>query len=231
MQPDLQTMTPSPAGTVQVTQNRVLRNTYMLLALTMVPTLLGSWIGVALELAFMRTNPIISVVAFFAIAFGFFFAIEKFKNSVLGVGLLLAFTFFMGLWLSQLLQVALSFKNGAGVIGMAAGMTGVIFFALSMLAMTIKKDLSFMGKFLFIGAVVVMVAMLANMFFQIPALHLALSALCVVIFSAFILYDLNRIVMGGETNYVSATLALYLDIYNVFVSLLNILLAFTGQKE
>jgi modulator of FtsH protease len=231
MQPEFQTMTPAPAQTAELTQNRVLRNTYMLLALTMVPTLLGSWLGVALQLGFMRTNPIISVVVFFAVAFGFFFAIEKFKNSAIGVALLLAFTFFMGLWLSQLLQVALAFKNGATVIGMAAGMTGVIFFALSTLAMTIKKDLSFMGKFLFIGAVVVIVAMLANMYFQIPALHLALSALCVVIFSAFILYDLNRHVMCGENNYVSATLALYLDIYNVFVSLLNILLAFTGQKD
>jgi modulator of FtsH protease len=230
MQPELQSMTPSPAGSLAVTQNRVLRNTYMLLALTMVPTLLGSWLGVTFQLGFMKTNPIISVVVFFAVAFGFFFAIEKFKNSALGVGLLLGFTFFMGLWLSQLLQVALSFKNGATVI-MAAGMTGVIFFALATLATTIKKDLSFMGKFLFIGAVVVILAMLANMFFQIPALHLALSALCVVIFSAYILYDVNRIVMGGETNYVSATLALYLDIYNVFVSLLNLLLAFTGQKE
>jgi modulator of FtsH protease len=231
MQPELQSMTPSPAGSLAVTQNRVLRNTYMLLALTMVPTLLGSWLGVTFQLGFMKTNPIISVVVFFAVAFGFFFAIEKFKNSAIGVGLLLGFTFFMGLWLSQLLQVALSFRNGATVIGMAAGMTGVIFFALATLATTIKKDLSFMGKFLFIGAVVVILAMLANMFFQIPALHLALSAICVVIFSAYILYDVNRIVMGGETNYVSATLALYLDLYNVFVSLLNLLLAFTGQKD
>jgi modulator of FtsH protease len=231
MQPEFQTMTPAPVQAAAITQNRVLRNTYMLLALSLVPTLIGAWLGVTFQLGFMRTNPIISVVVFFAVAFGFFFAIEKFKNSALGVGLLLGFTFFMGLWVSQLLLVALSFSNGATVIGMAAGMTSVIFFALAAMAMTIKKDLSFMGKFLFIGAVAVIVAMLANMFFQIPALHLALSALCVVIFSAFILYDLNRIVMGGETNYVSATLALYLDIYNVFVSLLNILLAFTGQKE
>jgi modulator of FtsH protease len=231
MQPEFQTMTPAPVETVAVAQNRVLRNTYMLLALSMVPTLIGAWLGVTFQLGFMRTNPIISVVVFFAVAFGFFFAIEKYKNSGVGVSLLLGFTFFMGLWLSQILQVALSFSNGATVIGMAAGMTSVIFFALATMAMTIKKDLSFMGKFLFIGAVAVIVAMLANMFFQIPALHLALSALCVVIFSAFILFDLNRIVMGGETNYVSATLALYLDIYNVFVSLLNILLAFTGQKD
>jgi modulator of FtsH protease len=231
MQPEFQPVSPAPAQTLPAAQNRVLRNTYMLLALSLVPTLIGAWLGVTFQLGFMRTNPIISVVLFFAIAFGFFFAIEKFKNSGTGVALLLGFTFFMGVWLSQILQVALSFANGATVIGMAAGMTSVIFFALATLAMTVKKDLSFMGKFLFIGAVVVIVAMLANMFFQIPALHLALSALCVVIFSAFILYDLNRIVMGGETNYISATLALYLDIYNVFVSLLNILLAFTGQKE
>lgn len=230
MTPDLQTF--PQAGQVSVLQqNRVLRNTYLLLALSMVPTVFGALLGVQFKFAFLAGSPFIAALLFLAGAFGFFFAIEKFKNSAIGVGLLLAFTFFMGLWLSQLLQVSLRFKNGATIIAMAGGMTACITFAMATLGTVIKRDLSFLGKFLFVGAVVLLLASLANIFLQIPAFSLAISCLVVLVFSAFILYDVNRIVTGGETNYVSATLALYLDIYNVFSHLLGLLMALTGERD
>ena len=216
---------------VAVGQNRVLRNTYMLLGLSMIPTVLGAMAGIQMGFSFFAGSPMMSFVLFLGIAWGFMWGIEKNKNSGLGVALLLAFTFFMGLMLSRILQVALGFSNGGSLIAMAAGGTGAIFFALAGVASTTKRDLSGLGKFLFAGLILVLVAALANAFFQIPALALAISAIAVVLFSAYILFDINRIVQGGETNYVSATLAVYLDIYNVFVSLLNLLMAFTGQRD
>jgi modulator of FtsH protease len=220
------------AGSVgATTANRVLRNTYALLALSMVPTVLGALAGIQLKFSFLAGSPLMSFLLFLGIAFGFFWGIEKTKNSGWGVVLLLGFTFFMGLMLSRILQVALGFANGGTLIAMAAGGTGAIFFALSGVAATTRRDLSGMGKFLFAGMILVLVAALANIFFQIPALSLAIAALAVVIFSAYILYDINRIVQGGETNYITATLAVYLDIYNVFVSLLQLLMVFTGERD
>ena len=212
-------------------QNRVLRNTYALLALSMVPTVLGALVGLQLNFSFLAGSPVMAFLLFLGIAWAFMWGIEKNKNSGLGVALLLAFTFFMGLMLSRILQVALGFSNGGSLIAMAAGGTGAIFFALAGVASTTKRDLSGLGKFLFAGLILVLVAALANAFFQIPALALAISAIAVVLFSAYILFDINRIVQGGETNYVSATLAVYLDIYNVFVSLLNLLMAFSGDRD
>jgi modulator of FtsH protease len=211
--------------------NRVLRNTYALLGLSMVPTVIGALVGIQLKFSFLAGSPLLSFLFFLGIAFGFMWGIEKTKNSGMGVVLLLAFTFFMGLMLSRILQVALGFSNGGTLIAMAAGGTGAIFFTLAGVAATTKRDLSGLGKFLFAGMILVLVAALANIFFQIPALSLAIAALAVVIFSAYILYDINRIVQGGETNYISATLAVYLDIYNVFVSLLQLLLAFSGERD
>jgi modulator of FtsH protease len=216
---------------VAVQQNRVLRNTYLMLALTMVPTVIGALIGVQLQFSFFAGSPLISFLLFLGIAFGFFYGIEKTKNSPMGVVLLLGFTFFMGLMLSRILQVALGFSNGGSLIAMAAGGTGAIFFTLATVATVTKRDFSGLGKFLFVGVVVVLLAALANVFFQIPALSLAISAAAVLIFSAYILYDISRIVNGGETNYITATLAVYLDIYNVFVSLLNLLMAFSGERD
>ncbi len=212
-------------------QHRVLRNTYALLALTMVPTVLGALIGVQTGFSFFAGSPLISFIAFMAVAFGFMWGIERTKNSSMGVVLLLGFTFFMGLMLSGILRMALGFSNGGTLIAMAAGGTGAIFFSLAAVASTTKRDFSNLGKFLFAGMILILVAALANIFFQIPALALAISALAVVVFSAYILYDINRIVHGGETNYISATLAVYLDIYNVFVSLLQLLMAFTGERD
>jgi modulator of FtsH protease len=157
--------------------------------------------------------------------------IERTKNQPMGVVLLLGFTFFMGLMLSRILQVALGFSNGGSLIATAAGGTGAIFFTLAGVATVTKKDFSFMGKFLFIGMIVALLASVANIFFMIPALSLTISALVVMIFSAYILYDISRIVNGGEDNYITATLAVYLDIYNVFVSLLNLLMAFGGDRD
>jgi len=212
-------------------QNRVLRNTYMLLGLSMVPTILGALLGVQMQFSLMAGSPFISFLLFMGIAFGFMWGIERNKDSGLGVALLLGFTFFMGLMLSRILQVALGFSNGGSMIALAASGTGVIFFTLATVAASSKRDFSGMGKFLFVGMIVVLLAAVGNIFFQIPALSLTIAAAVVAIFSAYILYDISRIVQGGETNYVSATLAVYLDIYNVFVGLLQLIMALTGERD
>ncbi len=214
-----------------VRQNRVLRNTYALLGLSMVPTVLGALLGIQMKFSFLAGSPLMAFLLFLGIAWGFMYGIERTKNSGMGVVLLLAFTFFMGLMLSRILQVALGFANGGSLIALAAGGTGAIFFVMAGIAATSKRDFSNLGKFLFAGVILILLAALANAFFQIPALALTISVLAIGIFSALILYDINRIVQGGEDNYISATLAVYLDIYNVFVSLLNLLLAFGGQRD
>ncbi|MCL2635753.1 MAG: Bax inhibitor-1/YccA family protein [Betaproteobacteria bacterium] len=214
-----------------LSQNRVLRNTYMLLALSMIPTVIGAVLGIQLQFSFFAGRPFIAFMLFLGIAWGFMVGIERNKNSGLGVALLLGFTFFMGLMLSRILQVALGFSNGASMITLAAGGTGAVFFTMATIASVSKRDFSNMGKFLFVGLIVVLLAIVANIFLQIPALSLAISAVAVLVFSAYILHDLSRIVQGGETNYVSATLAVYLDVYNVFISLLNLIMAFTGERD
>ena len=230
MQPQFQ-ITGQATREVTLQQNRVLRNTFMMLALTMVPTVLGALAGVQMQFSFMAGSPLMSFLLFLGIAFGFMWGIERTKNSGMGVALLLGFTFFMGLMLSRILQVALGFSNGGSLIAMAAGGTGVIFFSLSAVATVTKKDFGFLGRFLFIGMIVVLLAAVANIFFQIPALSLTISAVAVLVFSAYILYDISRIVNGGEDNYISATLSVYLSIYNVFVSLLNLLLMLSGERD
>lgn len=222
---------PSRAGNLSATQSRVVRNTYLLLALSLVPTVIGATIGTQLGFSFFAGSPVISLLLFLGIAFGFMWGIERTKDSGWGVALLLGFTFFMGLMLSRILQVALGFGNGGMLITMAAGGTSAVFLVMSALSTTIKRDISFMGKFLFAGLIVVLLAALANAIFEIPALALTISAAAVLLFSAYLLYDLTRIVQGGETNYVSATLALYLDIYNIFVGLLHLIMAFGGERD
>jgi len=218
-------------GNAASSRNRVLRNTYALLALSMLPTILGAFIGEQFGFSFFAGSPMLGFMLFMAVAFGFFFAIEKFKNSSVGVLLLLGFTFFMGLMLSRSLQYTLGYSNGASLIALAAGGTGIIFFAMAGLATVTKRDLSGMGKFLFVGMIVALIAGVANIFLQLPALSIVMAIACLGIFSAYILYDVNRIVTGGETNYVTATLAIYLDIYNVFVSLLQLLGIFGGDRD
>jgi modulator of FtsH protease len=215
---------------VTAERNRVLRNTYWLLALSMIPTVLGAWLGVATGIARALT-PGVSLVVFMVGAFGFMFAIEKTKNSAAGVPMLLAFTFFMGLMLSRLVGSVLGLANGASLIMTAFAGTGAVFLGMATLSSVIKRDLSGMGKFLFIGAILVLVAGIANFFIQSSALMITLSVLVIGIFSAFILYDLKRVKDGQETNYISATLGVYLSLYNIFQSLLMLLGVFGGREE
>ncbi len=203
-------------------RNRVLRNTYWMLAISMVPTIIGAWIGVAMQFR-MPFGAGMSALIYLGIAFALMFAIEKFKNSGMGVALLLAFTFFMGLMLSRILQVYLALKHGPEVVSLAAGGTALAFFGLAAYATTSKRDFSSWGKFLFIGLIMIVVASLANIFLQLPALQLTIAVIGCGLFSALLLFDLSRVVNGGETNYISATLAIYLDLYNLFISLLQIL--------
>ncbi len=179
----------------------------------------------------MATSPGMTAIIFLIGAFGLMFAIEKNKDSSLGVGLLLLFTFFMGMMLSRLLGFVLGMSNGTQLVMFAFGGTAIVFGTMATLASTIKRDLSGMAKFMFIGVVILLVASLANIFLKLPALMLTISVVAIVIFSAFMLIDLQRVVNGGETNYVVATLAIYLDVYNVFSNLLAILGIFGGSSK
>ncbi len=210
-------------------RNKVLRNTYWLLALSLLPTVLGAWIGVATGITRGLTGGV-GLIVFMAGAFGFMFAIEKTKNSAAGVPVLLAFTFFMGLMLSRLIAMVLGFKNGPSLIMTAFGGTAGVFFVMASLASVIKRDLSGMGKFLFVGALAILVGGVINVFVGSTVGMMVISVMAIGIFSAYMLYDLKRIIDGGETNYISATLALYLDIFNVFQSLLA-LLGLTGGSN
>jgi modulator of FtsH protease len=212
-------------------RNRVLRNTYWLLALSLVPTVLGAWVGVSTGVI-ARMGVGMSVLLFMGGAFGFIYAIEKTKNSSAGVGVLLAFTFFMGLMLSRLLAMVLGFKNGPSLIMTAFGGTAGVFFAVASLATVIKRDLSNMTKFLYVGAVVLVVASLLNIFFlQSSAMMLTMSVIAIGLFTAFMLYDIKQVIDGGETNYITATLQIYLDLYNIFQSLLSILGFAGGDRD
>ncbi|WP_298438806.1 Bax inhibitor-1 family protein [Ottowia sp.] len=225
MNDQIQTL-PRGAGYGGVATNeqrqKVLRNTYWLLALSMIPTVLGAWLGVATGIT-AGLGGGLGLVVFLGGAFAFMFAIEKTKNSAAGVPVLLAFTFFMGLMLSRLLAAVLGFKNGSELVMTAMGGTAGVFFVMATLSSMIKRDLSGLGKWLLVGALVIIVGAIINVFVGSTVGMLVISTLAVGVFSLFMLYDLKRIVDGGETNYISATLALYLDIFNVFQSLLAIL--------
>jgi modulator of FtsH protease len=230
MNESLQTQYGYASAGLAADRQRVLRNTYWLLALSLVPTVLGAWIGVAT--GFMAAMGFgMSTLVFFVGAFGLMFVVEKTKNSSMGVVALLGFTFFMGLMLSRLVAQVLGYRNGASLVMTAFGGTAAIFFAMASLATVIKRDLSGMGKFLFVGAIILMVAGIANIFLQSSALMLTVLVLMLGVFSAFMLYDIKRVIDGGETNYISATMAIYLDIYNVFQSLLSLLGIFGGERD
>ena len=211
-------------------RNKVLRNTYWLLALSLVPTVVGAWLGVATGITASLTG-VLGLVVFLGGAFGFIYAIEKTKESQAGVYVLLGFTFFMGLMLARMLAMVLGFKNGSSLIMTAFGGTAAVFFAMASLATVIKRDLSSMGKFLFAGVIVLLLVGIANIFIQSSALMITLSVLAILIFSAFLLYDVKRVLDGGETNYISATLAIYLDVFNIFQSMLALLGIFGGEKD
>ena len=211
-------------------RNRVLRNTYWLLTLSLLPTVLGAWMGVATGMTHVLTGGL-GLIVFMGGAFGFMYAIERTKNSASGVPVLLGFTFFMGLMLSSLIEHTLRFKNGPSLIMTAFGGTAGVFFVMASLASTIKRDISGMGKWLMVGVIVLLVGSLINIFVGSSVGMLVISTLAIGIFSAFMLYDLKQILDGGETNYITATLALYLDVFNVFQSLLSLLGIFGGERD
>ena len=231
MQPELQPVnTGYDSVAIPQGSQKVLRNTYMLLALTMVPTVIGAWVGIQLA-PLMVASPFITFFVMLAWVIGLQVGIIKFRNSPIGIGLLLLMTLGLGAFIGPLLNVALQLKNGMQLVGYAAAGTGVIFFGMGALAATIKRDLAPMGKFLFVGMIALLVAMFANMFLQIPALALAISTLVIVVFSLYLLFDLNRIIRGGETNYVMATTGVYISLLNIFTSLLQLLMALSGERD
>jgi len=218
--------------TLPIAQNAVLRNTYWLLALSMLPTIAGAFVGMQFNFfSVFKSAPIMAPLLMFGAMLGSLFVVTRLRNSSWGVVALFGFTFIAGVFLTPILTVAAGFRNGGQLVGLAGAMTAGIFFAMAAVATITKKDFSFMGKFLFIGMILLIIASLANIFFQIPAMSVTISAIAVLIFSTYILYDLSRIIHGGETNYIMATLSLFLSLYNIFISLLNILLAFTGQRD
>ena len=209
---------------------KVLRNTYWLLALSLVPTVLGAWLGVATGITRAMGGGL-GIIVFLGGAFGFMYAIEKTKNSAAGVPVLLGFTFFMGLMLSRMIAMVLGFKNGPDLIMTAFAGTAGVFLVMASLASVIKRDLSGMGKWLFVGAIALVIGGVINVFVGSTAGMMAISVAAIGIFSAYMLYDIKQIVDGGETNYISATLALYMDIFNVFQSLLALLGIFGGERD
>lgn len=219
------------SGTALQERNRVLRNTYWLLTLSLIPTVLGAWLGVSTGITKALMGGWMGMIVFLGGAFAFMYAIEKTKNSAAGVPVLLGFTFFMGLMLSALIERTLGFKNGPSLIMTAFGGTAGVFFVMASLASVIKRDLSGMGKWLFVGAVVLMVGSIINVFVGSSTGMLVVSVAAIGIFSAYMLYDLKQIIDGGETNYITATLSLYLDIFNVFQSLLALLGIFGGERD
>jgi len=218
------------SGALTLEQNRVMRNTYLLLALTMVPTVIGAMVGMATGGIVMQ-HPILFMFGMLAAVIGLQVAIAKNANSGLGVALLLLMTFILGWWLGPLLTVALAMRNGPQLVGYAAAGTGIIFVVMSTIATTTRRDFSFMGKFLFVGMIVLLIAMVANAFLHIPGLALTISSLVIVVFSLFLLHDVSRIVNGGETNYIMATTAVYMSLFNIFVNLLNVLMMLAGDRD
>lgn len=216
------------SGGMQQVRHQVLRNTYWLLALSMIPTVLGAFIGVQMHLPMLTGG--MGFIIFMAIAFGFMYAIEKTKNSGLGVAVLLGFTFFMGLMLTPILTRTLGYSNGGMLIMTAFGGTATILAVMATIATVSKRDFSAMGKWLFAGVIVLILASVANIFLGLSALSIVISMVAIAIFSAYILYDVQQIINGGETNYISATLRIYLDVYNIFTSLLS-LLGFAGGSR
>ena len=211
-------------------RNRVLRNTYALLAVSMIPTVLGAWVGVSTGITAAMGGGL-SMILFLGAVFGFIYAIEKTKHSATGVWVLLAFTFFMGLMMSRLIAFVLGYSNGASLVMTAFGGTAGVFFAMASLASVIKRDLSGLQKFLFVGVIVLLVGMVINLFVGSSTGMIVLSMIAIGIFSAFMLVDIKRVIDGGETNYISATLAIYLDIVNVFQNLLLLLGIFGGERD
>lgn len=215
---------PRSGGESILASNRVIRNTYLLLSLTLLFSAVTAGASVALNLP--HPGIIITLVGYF----GLLFAIHKLQNSGAAVGLVFALTGFMGYTLGPIISRYLGLPNGGEVVMQAMGATAVIFVGLSAYALTTKKDFSFMGGFLTVGILLAFIAGLAALFFEIPALSLAVSAAFVLLMSGLILYETSNIIHGGETNYVLATVTLFVSIFNLFTSLLQ-LLGFANSNE
>jgi modulator of FtsH protease len=211
-------------------QHRVLRNTYWLLALSMVPTVLGAWIGVATGIT-LRMGPGMSAILFMVGAYGLMALVQAFRNSSKGVLAMLGFTFFMGLMLSRMLGYVLGLANGTSLIMTAFGGTAGVFFGMATLATVVKRDLSGLSRFLFVGILIAVVAGLINVFVQSTAAMLAISVAVMAISSLYIMVDVKRVIDGGEDNYITAALAIYVDLYNVFQSLLLLLTSLSGDRR
>jgi modulator of FtsH protease len=223
---------PGASTTIVVDQNSVMRNTYWLLALSMLPTVAGAYLGASMDFAaFYRASPIMAPLLMFAAMFGMLFVVSALRNSSWGIAAVFGFTFVSGVMLAPMLQHAAGLKNGGQLVALAGGMTAVVFFVMATIATVSKRDFSFLGKFLFVGVILLILASLANLFFQVPALTITISAVAVLIFSMYLLHDLSQIVRGGQDNYIMATIGLFLDIFNIFVNLLNLLMIFTGQRD
>jgi FtsH-binding integral membrane protein len=232
MNPGAPASLPPPIADTAVDSNRVLRNTYWLLALSMLPTVAGAFAGMQLNfIALFKAAPIMTPLLMFGAMIASLFVVTRLRNSAWGVPALFGFTFIAGLMLTPILTVAAGFRNGGQLVALSGGLTAAVFFALAAYATVTKRDFAFLGKFLFVGLVLLIAASLANIFFQVPALSVTISAVAVLIFSLYLLHDLSNIVRGGETNYVMATLNLFLSVYNIFISLLNLLLVFSGQRD
>lgn len=218
----------SLAGTPEsaLATNKVLRNTYILLGLTLLFSALTS--GLAMMSNAAPLNPFVTLIGYF----GLLFLTNFLRNSAWGVLSIFALTGFMGYTLGPILNHYINaFSNGHELVMMSLGATGLIFFALSGYALMSRKDFSFMAGFLMVGMLVGFLASLGAMFFHIPGLMLAVSAMFVLLSSALILFQTSQIIHGGETNYIMATITLYVSLYNLFLSLLQLFGAFSGDKE
>ena len=211
-------------------QNRVLRNTYLLLALTMVPTVIGAMVGMSTG-GIVLQHPIAASLLMIGAVIGLQFAIVANRNSPVGVALLLLMTGMLGWWLGPLLTLALALRTVRRWSATPRSEPAWSLPSWPAIATTTKRDFSFMGKFLFVGMIVLLIAMVANMFLQIPALALTISSLVIVVFSLFLLHDLNRIVSGGETNYIIATTGVYMSLFNIFANLLQLLMMLGGERD
>ena len=215
------TVTRSQPGVLAT--NKVIRNTYILLSMTLLFSALTAGLSVVLNLP--HPGMLLTLVGYF----GLLFLTSKFRNSGLGLVFVFALTGFMGLTLGPIISLYLHLPNGSQLVMTALGATGVIFLSLSGYALTSRKDFSFMGAFLMVGILVAFLAGLASVFFTMPGLSLAVAAMFVLLMSGLILFETSQLVHGGETNYIMATVSLYVSIYNLFLSLLQLLGAFSGD--
>ena len=224
MNPLQQTFNRSEAAALST--NKVLRSTYRLLSMTLLFSALMAGLSMALSLP-----PAVGMISSLGALGLIWLVLPRTENSAAGIGVVFGIAGLLGLGLGPMLQYYLAIPGGPQIVATALGGTGIIFLGLSAYVATTRRDFSFMGGFLFVGLMVVLVGMIANIFLEIPAMSLAISAIMVLLMSGLILFDTSRIVNGGETNYIRATVALYLDIYNLFIHLLQLLMYFAGNRE